>query len=50
VEKKLLREEKSKPTYKFFASGDTKSFSSLARRFLGPEVGEVHSSKGDLSE
>ena len=50
VEKKLLREEKSKPSYKFFASGDTKSFSSLARRFLGPEVGEVHSSKGDLSE
>ncbi len=50
VEKKLLREDKSRPSYKFFASGDTTSFSSLARRFLGPEVGEVHSSKGDLSE
>ena len=49
VERNLLRETKSKPTYKFFSSGDTESFSKLARRFLGPEVGEVKSSKGELS-
>jgi glutamate racemase len=50
VENNLLREEKSKPIYKFYASGDTDSFSVLARRFLGPEVGQVHSGKGELSE
>ena len=49
VERNLLRETKSKPSYKFFSSGDTESFAKLARRFLGPEVGEVRSSKGELS-
>jgi len=29
------------PTYKFIATGDTDSFSKLARRFLGPEVHTV---------
>ena len=33
------------PTYKFIATGDTESFSKLARRFLGPEV---HSVEGKI--
>ncbi len=33
------------PTYKFIATGDTESFSRLARRFLGPEV---HSVEGEI--
>ena len=32
-----------KPTYEFIATGDASSFAKLARRFLGPEVGEVSS-------
>jgi glutamate racemase len=40
VEKDLLNEPGS-PTYKFIATGDTDSFSKLARRFLGPEVHKV---------
>ncbi|MFN9957238.1 MAG: glutamate racemase, partial [bacterium] len=48
VEKGLLRTSNLKPSYKFFSSGDTESFAKLARRFLGPEVGEVKSSKGEL--
>jgi glutamate racemase len=48
VEKGLLRTSNIKPSYKFFSSGDTESFAKLARRFLGPEVGEVRSSKGGL--
>ena len=49
VEKGLLRTTNTKPSYKFFSSGDTDSFAKLARRFLGPEVGEVKSSKGELN-
>lgn len=49
VEKGLLRTANTKPSYKFFSSGDTDSFAKLARRFLGPEVGEVRSSKGELN-
>ena len=49
VENGLLRTTNTKPSYKFFSSGDTDSFAKLARRFLGPEVGEVKSSKGDLN-
>ncbi|CAB4583688.1 unannotated protein [freshwater metagenome] len=42
VENSLLRESKSGPaTHRFLATGDAKSFESLARRFLGPEVGRV---------
>lgn len=48
VEKNLLRRETTKPSYEFFASGDTNTFAKLARRFLGPEVGEVKSSQGEL--
>ena len=44
VEKDLLNDS-SQPTYKFIATGDTESFSKLARRFLGPEV---HSVEGTL--
>ena len=40
VEKELLN-ELGRPTYKFIATGDAKSFSKLARRFLGPEVSSV---------
>ena len=29
------------PTHRFFATGDTRTFSALARRFLGPEVRSV---------
>lgn len=49
VENGLLRTTNAKPSYKFFSSGDTDSFAKLARRFLGPEVGEVKSSKGELN-
>jgi glutamate racemase len=37
IENDLLNES-GNPTYKFIATGDTDSFSKLARRFLGPEV------------
>ena len=40
VESDLLRADKA-PKYKFVATGDTESFSKLARRFLGPEVVSV---------
>lgn len=40
VEKNLLNVTNA-PTYKFIATGDTESFSKLARRFLGPEVHSV---------
>ena len=41
LEKNLMRRADSKPSYKFISSGDPVSFTKLARRFLGPEVGEV---------
>ena len=44
VERNLLNESGT-PTYKFIATGDTQSFSKLARRFLGPEV---HSVEGTI--
>ena len=44
IEKDLLNETGA-PTYKFVATGDTESFSKLARRFLGPEV---HSVEGEI--
>ena len=31
----------SQPPHRFLATGDTDSFHTLARRFLGPEVGAV---------
>lgn len=40
VESDMLRADKA-PDYKFVATGDTESFSKLARRFLGPEVVSV---------
>ena len=40
---KLLRTNTAAPNYRFLATGDTKSFEKLARRFLGPEVGSVES-------
>lgn len=43
VEKNLLNLSHD-PTYKFIATGDTESFSKLARRFLGPEVHSVSDS------
>ena len=41
VEHNLLRTETTKPTLRFLATGDEKSFGILARRFLGPEVTRV---------
>ena len=42
VEKSLLREPATTPPkHSFLATGDAHSFESLARRFLGPEVGQV---------
>ena len=42
VENSLLRHNKSGPaTHRFLATGDAKTFETLARRFLGPEVGRV---------
>jgi glutamate racemase len=42
VENDLLRGSSEKPsTHKFLATGDAQAFETLARRFLGPEVGSV---------
>ncbi len=42
VENSLLRSSQGIPAmHRFLATGDAKSFESLARRFLGPEVGQV---------
>jgi glutamate racemase len=41
VEHDLLRSATTKPTLRFLATGDEKSFGILARRFLGPEVANV---------
>ena len=42
VESSLLNTStKSAPDYRFLATGDAHAFESLARRFLGPEVGSV---------
>ena len=42
VENDLLRGSSESPsTHKFLATGDAQAFESLARRFLGPEVGSV---------
>lgn len=42
VENNLLRGGSESPsTHKFLATGDAQAFESLARRFLGPEVGSV---------
>lgn len=40
---KLLRTKTEAPNYRFLATGDTKSFEKLARRFLGPEAHRVES-------
>ncbi len=42
VEKDLLSHQ-ARPTHTFVATGDAQGFSTLARRFLGPEVTEVAS-------
>jgi glutamate racemase len=39
----LLRTSSELPSYRFQATGDTKSFEKLARRFLGPEAHSVES-------
>jgi glutamate racemase len=42
VEQNLLRAPSDIPaTHRFLATGDAKAFETLARRFLGPEVGSV---------
>jgi glutamate racemase len=42
VENNLLRAPSQElPSHRFLATGDAKAFESLARRFLGPEVGTV---------
>jgi glutamate racemase len=42
VESDSLRTDTSSPaTHRFLATGDAAAFESLARRFLGPEVGKV---------
>ena len=42
VENNLLRAPQATPaTHRFLATGDAQSFETLARRFLGPEVGRV---------
>lgn len=41
IEKDLMRTADLKPSYRFISSGDPVSFAKLARRFLGPEVGDV---------
>jgi glutamate racemase len=42
VEGSLLKQAGNRaPDYRFLATGDAAGFESLARRFLGPEVGTV---------
>jgi glutamate racemase len=42
VEKSLLsNRDLVAPEYRFLATGDAAAFETLARRFLGPEVGSV---------
>lgn len=42
VEGSLMRDaDAAAPAHRFLATGDAKAFESLARRFLGPEVGTV---------
>lgn len=42
IENSLLRTRQDRPaTHRFLATGDAESFEKLARRFLGPEVGQV---------
>lgn len=42
VENSLLRTAQDRPaTHRFLATGDADAFEKLARRFLGPEVGQV---------
>lgn len=42
VENSLLRTaQETPPTHRFLATGDAPEFETLARRFLGPEVGQV---------
>jgi glutamate racemase len=43
VEHGLLNKSGVKPEHQFVATGDSQAFTSLARRFLGPEVGKVTS-------
>lgn len=46
VEGSLLRAaDAPAPTHRFLATGDAAAFESLARRFLGPEVGSVQQQK-----
>lgn len=46
VEGSLLRSaDAPAPTHRFLATGDAAAFESLARRFLGPEVGSVQQQK-----
>lgn len=46
VENSLLRTSQNRPaTHRFLATGDATSFERLARRFLGPEVGQVEHQK-----
>lgn len=41
VEQNLLRTDSAPPRHRFVATGDSQSFATLARRFLGPEVVHV---------
>ena len=41
VERDLLNGSEVTPHHHFVATGDTKAFATLARRFLGPEVVDV---------
>jgi glutamate racemase len=41
TEHDLLAPEGSKPTFRFYATGDAAEFETLAKRFLGPEVSDV---------
>ena len=41
VENNLLHSSTKNADHRFLATGDAKAFETLARRFLGPEVGRV---------
>ncbi|ROR97649.1 glutamate racemase [Salana multivorans] len=50
VREDLLRTAAAPPRHEFLATGDTASFRTLARRFLGPEVPDVHDATGVTGE
>lgn len=48
VGRDLVRTDPARPRHEFRATGDPEAFRVLARRFLGPEVADVHDATGEI--